>query len=188
MEETKASLRRDYREARLEFARSSGAKVRSSIESNMIRLIRDLSEDGAEAGLYRPLKEEAQFNLEPAHQYFFPRIEGEEMEFYRPRSAKFVRGKLGVEEPDPASSDRLESGAKHIIFTPAVAVDALGGRLGMGRGFYDRYFERHPEVIRVGVVFQIQVSKAPLPREEWDQALDWIVTEQMILETSTRSA
>lgn len=188
MEETKASLRREYREARTGFARKSGAEVRLALETNMIRLIRDLAEEGSEVGIYRPLNEEAQFDLEPAQRFYYPRIEGDEIEFYRPRGGKFVPGKLGIEEPDPSASDKLVAGKPHIIFTPAVAVDSLGGRLGMGKGYYDRYFKRHPEVIRVGVVFQIQVSKAPLPREYWDELLDWIVTEQMILETSTRSS
>jgi 5-formyltetrahydrofolate cyclo-ligase len=188
VEETKASLRREYREARTGFARKSGVEARLAIETNMIRVIRDLAEEGAQVGLYRPLKEEALFELEPPSRFFYPRIEGDELEFYRPRTGKFVPGKLGIDEPDPEDSDKLESGKPHIIFTPAVAVDSQGGRLGMGKGYYDRFFKRHPEVIRVGVVYQVQVSKHPLPREYWDQLLDWIVTEQMILETSTRSS
>ncbi len=188
MEVTKASLRREFRVARLGFAQSSGDKVRSRLEANITRLIRDLSQEGAEAGLYRPLDEEAHFELEPVEHYFYPRVEREEIEFYRPRSGKFIRNRFGIDEPDPASAEKIKDGKPHIIFTPAVAVDSEGGRLGMGQGFYDRYFDRHPEVIRVGVVFQVQVSKTPLPREKWDQPLDWIVTEEMILETSIRSS
>jgi 5-formyltetrahydrofolate cyclo-ligase len=187
VEEMKASLRREFREARLGFAKATGELARVQIETNIMRLIRDLSEDETLCGLYRSTGEEAPAALEPVHRFFYPRIKGEELQFLRPKSGKFIKNKFGIEEPDPKDSEELPKG-RHIIFTPAVAVDAQGGRLGMGRGYYDRFFQRHPEVIRVGVVFQVQMSKGPLPREEWDQALDWIVTEQMILETSTRSS
>jgi 5-formyltetrahydrofolate cyclo-ligase len=56
----------------------------------------------------------------------------------------------------------------------------------MGKGYYDQFFSSYPQAIRVAVVFQIQFSKLPLPVDSWDQPLDWIVTESMILRTSTR--
>jgi 5-formyltetrahydrofolate cyclo-ligase len=68
-----------------------------------------------------------------------------------------------------------------------VAADQFGTRLGLGKGYYDRFFAQFPQALRVAVIFQIQFSKDPLPVDSWDQPLDWIVTESMILRTSTRS-
>lgn len=191
MEETKASLRREFREARQGFAKTAGASARERIEANMIRLIRDLSEEGTCIALYRPMPGEAEFDLQPRENFFYPRIVGKDLKFLKPKGGQFIKNKFGIEEPaegdEPSLSDILPSG-RNLMFTPAVAVDSQGGRLGMGQGFYDRFFAREPDVIRVGVVFQVQVSNVPLPREKWDQALDWVVTEQMILETSTRSS
>ena len=51
-------------------------------------------------------------------------------------------------------------------------------RLGMGGGYYDRYFssaEQRPWI--VGIAFDIQHSEKPLPTEPWDITLDAVVTE-----------
>jgi 5-formyltetrahydrofolate cyclo-ligase len=57
----------------------------------------------------------------------------------------------------------------------------------MGKSYYDRFFARHARCLRIGVVYHVQVSTDPLPADSWDQPLDWIVTEKMILRTSKRS-
>ena len=187
MNETKASLRDEYRKARKSFALSAGRKVRTQLEAHALRLMRDLRATSAEVCLYRPQKDEAQFEFEPRQNFFYPRIESDNLRFLKPDSARFLTNKFGIEEPDPSKAEALGPG-RHLIFTPAVAVDTAGGRLGMGKGYYDRIFQSRPECIRIGLVYQVQVSKNPLPADEWDQKLDWIVTEQMILQTSRRSS
>ena len=185
MEVSKENLRREYRAARQGFSREAGKSVRSKIENHILRLIRDLTDERSEVGLFKPSPEETPFKLKG--DYFYPVVDGQNLKFFCPRGRKLVVNKFGIEEPDPASSLEMK-GWKPVIFTPAVAVDVQGDRLGMGQGFYDRFFARYPQAVRIGVVFQIQVSKAPLPAESWDMPLDWIVTENMILRTSQRSA
>ena len=184
MEASRASLRQEFREVRLGFSKNSGAVVRTALKSNILRLLVDLTSEGDEIGAYSPTPEEAQFSDLPDNNYFFPRIEGEELHFYRP-SGPMIKNHLNILEPD-SSSKPMTSG--RLILTPAVAVDSVGNRLGMGGGYYDRFFARHSDCIRVGVVYQVQVSRHPLPAESWDQPLDWIVTENMILRTPRRSS
>ena len=64
------------------------------------------------------------------------------------------------------------------VLLPLVSFDGLGGRLGMGGGFYDRYFadtETRPWMI--GVAYSVQESLEPLPTQPWDIPLDAVVTE-----------
>jgi 5-formyltetrahydrofolate cyclo-ligase len=113
---------------------------------------------------------------------------GEQLEFFKPSSDEdFQVGSLGILEPIVEKSQALDPKIPMVVLTPAVAVDRKGGRLGMGKGFYDRFFTRFPQALRVGVVFQIQVADEILPRDAWDLPLDWIISEQMILRTSNRS-
>lgn len=63
------------------------------------------------------------------------------------------------------------------IFCPLVGFDRRGGRLGQGGGHYDRYFEAHPDALRIGVGWSVQEIDAT-PREATDIALDAILTEQ----------
>lgn len=182
----KPSLRLKFKKARAKFAEASGRAVRSAIETHIQRLIRDLAEPSLQVCLYRSLADEPQFALKPEREFFYPRLDGDDLRFFRPHGP-LSKGKFGIEEPDPALSRELDPSQPTLIFCPAVAVDSRGSRLGMGKGFYDRYFTSHPTAVRAAVVYQIQVSLLPLHADSWDQPVDWIVTETMILRTLRRS-
>lgn len=183
-------LRHHFRQLRREFSiqnQSGEAAIRLTV--HLRRLVEDLADANTQIGLYRPLQDEAQFELVPPTRFFYPKVEGHEIQFYRPHTAfAFACGAFGISEPLTEQSDVLNPNAPAIIFCPAVAVDWCGHRIGMGKGYYDRFFARFPQAVRVGVVYQVQVASDPLPAESWDQALDWIVTEEMILRTSNRSS
>lgn len=66
-----------------------------------------------------------------------------------------------------------------ILFTPLVAFDENGQRLGMGGGFYDRTLQHwHPQsgFYPIGLAHDCQRITEPLPVEEWDIALPEIIT------------
>lgn len=184
LRDDKSLLRRDYREARASFARESGARVRASLEHNISRLIRDLDTANLQVAVYRPREDEPQFEVKPVSAFYYPRMEGQKLRLLRPAKG-FTKGPLGIEEPVEEGAKEINTAKPMLVFCPAVAVDLQGARLGMGKGFYDRFFADHPQASRAAVVYQIQVSKDPLPVDKWDQPVDWIVTESMILRTST---
>lgn len=70
-----------------------------------------------------------------------------------------------------------------LIFVPGVAFDLTGNRIGMGKGFYDKFFHqfRDPNHIskRVGLGFDFQMVEA-LPTEEFDEVVGWLVSESKI--------
>ncbi|NTU68234.1 MAG: 5-formyltetrahydrofolate cyclo-ligase [Chlorobiaceae bacterium] len=84
--------------------------------------------------------------------------------------------------PDPlVTSD--EAGFD-LVIVPLAGTDRLGRRIGYGKGWYDRFFERlaslgeHP--LRIGLAFGFQVLDV-VPCEPWDQHLDMVVTETGII-------
>lgn len=81
--------------------------------------------------------------------------------------------------PDPAGPG-LGATALHradVVFVPALAVDRQGVRLGQGGGWYDRVLEhRRPDAPVVAIVFDDEVSDAPLPRAPHDRAVDGVLT------------
>lgn len=185
----KPALRRHYRETRLKFMTTSGREAQQSLSAHLQRVVKDLFQVGTQVCLYRALPEEVSADLNPHTSFFYPRMRGENLEFRRPRrDDAFELNSFKIPEPIIDSSDALDPRRPILVFCPAVAVDWQGGRLGMGKGFYDRFFNGHPKALRIGVVFQVQVSKVPLPVDSWDQTLDWIVTDKMILRTSDRSS
>ncbi|NKC16832.1 MAG: 5-formyltetrahydrofolate cyclo-ligase [Gammaproteobacteria bacterium] len=93
------------------------------------------------------------------------------------------RGAFGIMEP--ATGPRTERAVKtlDVIFTPLVAYDSDGNRLGMGGGYYDRTFAfrrfrrywRKP--LLVGLAFSAQ-EVAQLRNEPWDVPLDAVLTQK----------
>lgn len=69
-----------------------------------------------------------------------------------------------------------------LVLCPVVAIDALGYRLGMGGGFYDRALAfrrlrsswRGPALI--ALAFDLQRVASVLP-DSWDARLDGVITE-----------
>jgi 5-formyltetrahydrofolate cyclo-ligase len=67
-----------------------------------------------------------------------------------------------------------------VLLVPLLAVDAVGHRLGYGRGWYDRSLaalRRQRRVIAVGVGYGVQRIER-VPSTIGDQAVDWILTER----------
>lgn len=68
-----------------------------------------------------------------------------------------------------------------IVLVPLLAFDGAGRRLGYGGGYYDRTLaalrSEGGGVVAVGVAFSAQEAQ-DLPEDEFDQRLDWIVTEK----------
>ena len=93
--------------------------------------------------------------------------------------AGLARGAFGLLEPGPAT-DRVESlGGGSLVLVPGLAFDGGGGRLGRGKGYYDRALAevtRSEGVVLAGVCFGAQVVPR-VPREDHDRAVHMIVTE-----------
>jgi len=67
--------------------------------------------------------------------------------------------------------------AIHVVLVPGLAFDRGGGRLGRGRGYYDRLLaELAPHCLRIGVAFAGQVVER-VPRQAWDLPVGYLVTE-----------
>lgn len=92
-----------------------------------------------------------------------------------------IRGRYGILEPRPELPELPEAEWCRLLFlVPAVACDRHGTRLGRGGGFYDRML-RAPATVAAAVVYGCQLSEIPLPCEEHDRRVNWIVTERAIL-------
>ena len=72
-----------------------------------------------------------------------------------------------------------------LILVPGVGFTSSGGRLGRGRGYYDRMLVELPGV-RCGVAFDLQII-SELPLEPHDARLDYLVTPSLCLPFSNRA-
>jgi len=97
---------------------------------------------------------------------------------YTPDS-EMVLNRYGILEP---KLEKLHSCAAHelnLIFTPLVAFDDLGNRIGMGGGYYDRmlapWFKEKTGPYPIGLAHDCQQVKH-LPVAQWDVPLPEIMT------------
>lgn len=76
-----------------------------------------------------------------------------------------------------------------IAIVPLVAFDKSGARLGYGGGFYDRTLAQiktaHP-VLTIGFAYKEQELET-VPTDEFDQVLDYVVTQNGILKCGTNA-
>jgi 5-formyltetrahydrofolate cyclo-ligase len=89
-----------------------------------------------------------------------------------------VPGVFGTSHPREARP--ASPGDWDLTIVPLLAFDRRGRRLGYGKGYYDRLLAASP-TIAVGVGFAAQEAVA-LPATERDVSLDWIVTENEVIQ------
>ena len=87
--------------------------------------------------------------LRMGKEVYLPRVEGEEMLFYRICSLdELVEGYRGIPEPSAVSGQGAvhevylytkENAEDTLMLMPGVAFDKRRNRIGYGKGFYDRY-------------------------------------------------
>jgi 5-formyltetrahydrofolate cyclo-ligase len=110
--------------------------------------------------------------------------------FY-PLAGKLRRGAYGLAVPQ-RTRHPLAPRCLNLIVVPLVGVDAVGRRLGLGGGFYDRALAfrrlmRHrwgPHL--VGLAFDVQRTCEPFA-EPWDIRLDSVATESGLHRLTTHN-
>lgn len=89
-----------------------------------------------------------------------------------------VKNRFGIDEPVLNQDSCWDQETIDMIFTPLVAFDDQGNRLGMGGGFYDRTLEnwhQHHRPLPVGLAHDCQ-QYDNIPIEAWDIPLPFILT------------
>jgi 5-formyltetrahydrofolate cyclo-ligase len=91
------------------------------------------------------------------------------------------RGEFGVWVPE-ISCPVLAAPELDVVLAPGLAFDRRGGRLGRGRGYFDRFLTAAaPQARRVGICFDCQVV-ACVPLEAHDARMEMLLTESGCIE------
>jgi 5-formyltetrahydrofolate cyclo-ligase len=127
-----------------------------------------------------------QDSLSTGKRVFYPKLAGaNSVELAEIRSvADLAAGRLGMDEPVRAPS-RL--GADHetaVVFVPGLVFDSFGNRLGRGIGWYDRLINKTGRTaVFVALAYEFQLV-ANVPTESWDEKVDYIITENRVIDCS----
>ena len=136
-------------------------------------------------GVYYPIGSEIltqdiiQELLSNAKEVFLPKVIGDKMEFRKIVDfSSLEKGSFDIMEPkdDCKVDNKLD-----VILIPTVGITPKGIRLGYGHGFYDRFLVEN-KVTTISLTLEKQVVKN-IPKSEHDVIIDWIVTEDRMLQT-----
>lgn len=120
---------------------------------------------------------------------FFPRVDKDHMDFFQIDNTNMLTpGTFGVLEPEGNSKKLCPQTIKNdiLILLPGVTFSENGGRIGYGKGYYDRYIAEFCQkyegnLYAYGVCFEFQVIHE-LDMESHDYPMDGIITEDRLLE------
>ena len=112
-----------------------------------------------------------------------PRVAGRQLELRRVEDLNALArsDRWGLWEPTERCAP-VEPRAVELALVPGLGFDRRGGRLGMGRGFYDRFLAE-TDAVRVGLCFELQLLSST-PVDERDAAMHRVVTELRVLDAA----
>lgn len=137
--------------------------------------------------LYAPIRGEGEISTWPLFQFlsahkkriFYPRTQAEGLSFHEIVKADELSSSTRIPSPG-ADAPLWTPGEKDVVIVPGLVFDRCGHRLGFGKGYYDRFLNRYPRLLRIGWAYPFQVTTASLPIEPHDQRMDWVLTPEGI--------
>jgi 5-formyltetrahydrofolate cyclo-ligase len=112
--------------------------------------------------------------------------EGELQLFHLQDPSELAAGHFGIPEPQPAlrtdPARRVDARELDVVMVPGVAFDRQGGRLGHGKGYYDRLLRNvRRDALLAAAAFECQLFPE-IPMSEHDVFMDKVITEKGIYE------
>lgn len=173
----------------------SSAELREKSERLTERLTQFLKTETGIWATFEPSGFEPDIRLamtkSPHIDWAYPRVEGENLAFYLIASREaLIENKWRILEPNPAVSTPVDASQLQGLLIPGLAFDERGGRLGRGRGFYDRALDLISQTHKknqttfpkkIGVALERQVSQTELPVDPHDIVMDHVITEDRII-------
>jgi 5-formyltetrahydrofolate cyclo-ligase len=113
----------------------------------------------------------------PGLRWGYPRVDGEQLTFHivADPAQDLIPGAFGILEPAPGLPE-VRASEIDAFFCPGLAFDPQGGRLGRGRGFYDRLLSKgRPDALKIGGCFPHQLVP-DTHSEPHDIAMDLVIS------------
>ncbi|MDR3302054.1 MAG: 5-formyltetrahydrofolate cyclo-ligase [Spirochaetaceae bacterium] len=120
---------------------------------------------------------------------YAPKVESDTgMRFFRvtPDSSSWVVGAFDIREPAGKEADVFQfSSGPVLVISPGLAFDRSGKRMGRGKGFYDRFYEKLFNESPDSKICALCMSNAivnDVPTDQYDRAVNAICTKDEFIE------
>jgi 5-formyltetrahydrofolate cyclo-ligase len=193
IDHTKEEIRKKLLEERKTFDEYKYDEKNEAICKNTVQVINSLpkifnvpgnSRGIPNIGLYWPLKGEPdllKIAMLIENHIELPKLKDPEMVFVRYHPGDFVEKVRGFSNLyQPVSQNEM---MPSVVVIPGIAFSIDGYRIGFGKGLYDMYLSKIRKIytpVTIGVCFHEHLYEQ-LPIESYDQQLDYIVTNEVII-------
>ncbi|MCR5595989.1 MAG: 5-formyltetrahydrofolate cyclo-ligase [Lachnospiraceae bacterium] len=197
------SLKSDIRKKKIALRDSLSADIRKrndkEIHKRVLSVISDVKADTiliyvsfrSEADTYGLINELLKKGIKVA----VPKVEDKDICFYYIDSEDDLqKGYMGIYEPkdkclqwEPEYDHKTDSGHERtMVICPGSVFDRKLNRTGYGGGFYDRFLSKYPDMYRMGICYECQMTDN-MPADEWDIKMDVVINEQEIISNDHKS-
>ncbi|MGN0230743.1 MAG: 5-formyltetrahydrofolate cyclo-ligase [Muribaculaceae bacterium] len=181
---SKADIRRAIKAAKQltteAYRRSASDAIISAVERT------DLFRNASSILMYHSLPDEvithdAIIRWSKQKRIFLPKVVGDDIVVV-PYDSTGAMEKGAFNILEPTGSDSIDVNSIDLIIVPAVALSPTGGRVGRGKGYYDRLLANCNRP-KLGIIYQFQLCP-PFETEAHDVSIDYIITEKTFISTS----
>ena len=177
---SKIELRAEALKRRRAFARGLSPELRTDLEAKLARIVLPRLIAARIVAGYHPMRDEISpypilETLGEGQITALPWFGGRDERMMFRQAPATEAGPWGVLQPPPEA----RALAPDSVLVPLVFGDRRGTRIGHGKGHYDRALSHLRDagpVFTIGIAWENQISKDPLPADPWDVPLDAIAT------------
>lgn len=96
-------------------------------------------------------------------------------------TGEYQKGSFGIEE---SAGKDFTKGKIDVVIVPGIAFNEKGGRIGFGKGYYDKFFSEREKtgdkILKISLAYDFQIDNR-FSEEEHDKNIDILITEKRII-------
>lgn len=185
-QQQKSILRKEVLQKRNSLSDSQITKRSKLIQEKLIGSAEFI--ESKSIGVYLPIGSEVQTDyiirnaLESDKIVMLPRVIINELHFFIVEKHdydhdSFDVNKFGIKEPKKTN---MKLDFIDLLIVPGIVFDSRGYRIGYGYGYYDKFMAEKNFSRSIGLAYDFQVMKNPIPKFEFDKKIDILITDDRI--------
>ncbi len=185
-QEQKSILRKEVLQKRNSLSDSQITRRSKLIQEKLIGSAEFI--ESKSIGVYLPIGSEVQTDyiirnaLESDKIVMLPRVIINELHFFIVEKHdydhdSFDVNKFGIKEPKKTN---MKLDFIDLLIVPGIVFDSRGYRIGYGYGYYDKFMAEKNFSRSIGLAYDFQVMKNPIPKFEFDKKIDILITDDRI--------